>query len=180
MVTVAVDRAGRTWAPEVGARAALPARTGPRVILSGPAPEIGVVPPGVEVVDPGLDRQGCRPSVRRSLHSRGFDRAGRQGGRGRARAGAGWGARPARPSPRRPFNIRRDRGIHRPALALPLPVPAAPPVLSLDVGANVTCRPEHLVEFAHMGSAFAQAVLGLASPRAALLSNGEEPAKSTF
>ena len=41
----------------------------------------------------------------------------------------------------------------------------ARPVLLLDVGANVTCRPEHLVQFAHMGSAFAQAVLGI-SPRA--------------
>jgi glycerol-3-phosphate acyltransferase PlsX len=52
-------------------------------------------------------------------------------------------------------------------------------VLLLDVGANVTCRPEHLVQFAHMGSAFAQAVMGLESPRVALLSNGEEPAKGT-
>jgi glycerol-3-phosphate acyltransferase PlsX len=47
------------------------------------------------------------------------------------------------------------------------------------VGANVTCRPEHMIQFAHMGSAFAQAVLGLESPRVALLSNGEEPAKGT-
>jgi len=43
----------------------------------------------------------------------------------------------------------------------------------------VTCRPEHLVQFAHMGSAFAQAVLGIDAPRVALLSNGEEPAKGT-
>jgi glycerol-3-phosphate acyltransferase PlsX len=49
----------------------------------------------------------------------------------------------------------------------------------LDVGANVTCRPEHLVQFAHMGSAFTQAVLGIASPRVALLSNGEEAVKGT-
>jgi glycerol-3-phosphate acyltransferase PlsX len=47
------------------------------------------------------------------------------------------------------------------------------------VGANVTCRPEHLVQFAHMGSAFAQAVMEISSPRVALLSNGEEPAKGT-
>jgi glycerol-3-phosphate acyltransferase PlsX len=77
------------------------------------------------------------------------------------------------------FNMRRDRGIFRPALALPVPMPGADPVLLLDVGANVTCRPEHLVQFAHMGSAFAQAVMGIASPRVALLSNGEEPAKGT-
>jgi glycerol-3-phosphate acyltransferase PlsX len=52
-------------------------------------------------------------------------------------------------------------------------------VLLLDVGANVSCRPEHMVQFAHMGSAFAQAVLGHVSPRVALLSNGEEPGKGT-
>jgi phosphate acyltransferase len=77
------------------------------------------------------------------------------------------------------FNLRRDRGIYRPALALPLPIPGSSPVLLLDVGANVTCRPEHMVQFAHMGSAFAQAVMGIESPRVALLSNGEEPAKGT-
>jgi glycerol-3-phosphate acyltransferase PlsX len=77
------------------------------------------------------------------------------------------------------FNLKRDRGIYRPALALPIPRPGDRPVLLLDVGANVSCRPEHLVQFAHMGSAFAQAVLGFDSPRVALLSNGEEPAKGT-
>ena len=77
------------------------------------------------------------------------------------------------------FNMRRDRGIYRPALALPVPVPGGRPVMLLDVGANVTCRPEHLVQFAHMGSAFSQAVLGISSPRVALLSNGEEAVKGT-
>ena len=68
------------------------------------------------------------------------------------------------------FNLRRDRGIYRPALALPVPIPGAAPVLLLDVGANVSCRPEHLVQFAHMGSAFAQAVMGLDdAPRGAAL-----------
>ncbi|MGC9222194.1 MAG: phosphate acyltransferase, partial [Solirubrobacteraceae bacterium] len=77
------------------------------------------------------------------------------------------------------FYLRRDQGIYRPALALPLLRPGHLPVLLLDVGANVECRPEHLVQFAHMGSAFASAVLGIDSPRVALLSNGEEPAKGT-
>src|SRR6202020_1538532 len=77
------------------------------------------------------------------------------------------------------FNMRRDRGIYRPALALPVPVPGGTPVLLLDVGANVTCRPEHLVQFAHMGSAFAQVVLGLTNPRLPLLSNGTEAVKGT-
>jgi glycerol-3-phosphate acyltransferase PlsX len=58
-------------------------------------------------------------------------------------------------------------------------MPGADPVLLLDVGANVSCRPEHLVQFAHMGSAFAKAVMGISAPRVALLSNGEEPGKGT-
>jgi len=77
------------------------------------------------------------------------------------------------------FNLKRDRGIYRPALALTVPIPGGEPVTLLDVGANVTCRSEHLVQFAHMGSAFATAVLGKTSPRIALLSNGEEPLKGT-
>ena len=59
-----------------------------------------------------------------------------------------------------------------------MPIPGSP-VLLLDVGANVSCRPEHLFQFAYMGSAFAQAVMGIDSPRVALLSNGEEPGKGT-
>ena len=77
------------------------------------------------------------------------------------------------------FNLKRDRGIYRPALALPVPVPGKTPVLLLDVGANATWRPEQLVQFAHMGSAFAQAVMGIDSPRVALLSNGTESVKGT-
>jgi glycerol-3-phosphate acyltransferase PlsX len=71
------------------------------------------------------------------------------------------------------FNIKRARGIYRPALALPLPVPRFPVTL-LDVGANTDVRREHLVQFAFMGAAFSRAVLGVARPRVALLSNGEE------
>ena len=64
-------------------------------------------------------------------------------------------------------------------MAITLPIPGAGPLTLVDVGANVSCRPEHLVQFAHMGSAFASAVLGNASPRVAFLSNGEEPSKGT-
>ncbi|MDQ3740951.1 MAG: phosphate acyltransferase PlsX, partial [Actinomycetota bacterium] len=74
------------------------------------------------------------------------------------------------------FNVKRAKGIHRPALAIPLPVPGAPVTL-LDVGANDLCRPEHLVQFAFMGAALSSAVLGVARPRVGLLSNGTEPGK---
>ena len=76
------------------------------------------------------------------------------------------------------FNIKRARGIYRPALALPMPIPGAP-ILLLDVGANLSARPEHLVQFAFMGAAMSRAVLGVPRPRVALLSNGEEPSKGT-
>jgi glycerol-3-phosphate acyltransferase PlsX len=76
------------------------------------------------------------------------------------------------------FNIKRARGIYRPALALPMPIPGAP-ILLLDVGANLSARPEHLVQFAFMGAAMSRAVLGVDRPRVALLSNGEEPTKGT-
>src|SRR5581483_8493448 len=72
------------------------------------------------------------------------------------------------------FNIKRAGGIHRPALALPLPVPGSWPVTLLDVGASVRARPEHLVQFAFMGAALAHVVLGVPRPRVGLLSNGEE------
>lgn len=76
------------------------------------------------------------------------------------------------------LRIKRLRGVHRPALAVILPVPVNP-FLLLDVGANVDVRPEHLVQFAHMGAAFAAAVQGVAAPRVALLANGTEDSKGT-
>ena len=74
------------------------------------------------------------------------------------------------------FNIKRAKGIHRPALAVVLPIPGAPVTL-LDVGANDVCRPEHLVQFAYMGAALASTVLDVESPRVGLLSNGTEATK---
>ncbi|MBU0702685.1 MAG: phosphate acyltransferase PlsX [Chloroflexi bacterium] len=72
--------------------------------------------------------------------------------------------------------LRRIRGVKRPALVAILPLPAGR-VVALDIGANADCRPEYLLQFALMGSIYAQAVLDCAQPRVALLSNGEEPGK---
>lgn len=74
------------------------------------------------------------------------------------------------------FGLRRLRGVQRPALAVRLPVPGKP-VLFLDVGANVEVRAQHLVQFAFLGSAFSEAVLGVERPRVGLLSVGEEAGK---
>jgi glycerol-3-phosphate acyltransferase PlsX len=72
--------------------------------------------------------------------------------------------------------IRRLPDVHRPAIAVPLPALGGPSIL-LDAGANADARPEHLVQFAHMGAVFAEEVAGLAEPTVALLSIGEEPEK---
>jgi glycerol-3-phosphate acyltransferase PlsX len=76
------------------------------------------------------------------------------------------------------FHIKRAKGIYRPALALPIPVPGAPVTL-VDVGANTEVRPEHLVQFAYMGAALAHVVHGVDRPRVALLSVGEESTRGT-
>jgi phosphate acyltransferase len=74
------------------------------------------------------------------------------------------------------FGLRRLKGVQRPALAVQLPVPGKA-VLFLDVGANVEVRPQHLVQFAFLGVAFSEAVLGVGQPRVGLLSVGEEAGK---
>jgi glycerol-3-phosphate acyltransferase PlsX len=181
MVTVAVDAGGADLGPaEVAAGAARAAAQGIVVLLFGPAREIGSVPDGVQVIDAPISiAKAADPAFAvRSTPEASIVQAARAVAEGRAQAlvsGGSTGSALAAGL----FNMRRDRGIYRPALALPVPMPGAAPVLLLDVGANVTCRPEHLVQFAHMGSAFAHAVMGIDSPRVALLSNGEEPGKGT-
>jgi glycerol-3-phosphate acyltransferase PlsX len=72
--------------------------------------------------------------------------------------------------------FHRLPGVDRPALATIVPTRRAPAVL-LDSGATVECRPQHLVQFALMGSAYARVALGCETPRVGLLSVGEEESK---
>src|SRR3954469_11333663 len=74
------------------------------------------------------------------------------------------------------LEIRRLRGVNRPAIAVVLPARRGPSVL-IDAGANADGRAEHLHQFAHMGSVFAQEILGVSDPEVRLLSIGEEPEK---
>ncbi len=181
MVTVAVDAGGADLGPrEVAAGAERAAAQGIGVLLFGPATEIGTMPDGVEVFDaPVSIAKAADPAFAvRSTPEASIVQAARAVADGRAQAlvsGGSTGSALAAGL----FNLKRDRGIYRPALALPVPIPGAASVLLLDVGANVTCRPEQLVQFAHMGSAFAKVIMGIPSPRVALLSNGEEPTKGT-
>jgi glycerol-3-phosphate acyltransferase PlsX len=74
------------------------------------------------------------------------------------------------------LELRRLPGVARPAIAVVIPARNGPSVL-LDSGANADARPEHLLQFAHMGSVFAQEVLDIPEPEVRLLSIGEEPEK---
>lgn len=181
MITVAVDAGGADLGPrEVAAGAGRAAAAGIRVLLFGDAGKIGSVPAGVDLVDAPISiaKQADPANAVRTTPQASIVQATRAVAEGHAQAFVSGGSTgPALAAAL--FNLRRDRGVYRPALALQLPNPGKSPVLLLDVGANVICRPEHLVQFAHMGSAFAQAVIGVESPRVALLSNGEEPGKGT-
>jgi glycerol-3-phosphate acyltransferase PlsX len=74
------------------------------------------------------------------------------------------------------LHIRRLPGVMRPGIAIVIPSRRGPTVL-IDAGANADARPEHLVQFAHMGVVFAEEILELREPSVRLLSIGEEPEK---
>ncbi len=74
------------------------------------------------------------------------------------------------------FILRPLPGVDRPAIATLLPTSTGPMVM-LDAGANVDCRPDHLVQFARLGIVYARDVLGREHPRVGLLNIGEEPEK---
>ncbi|MEI7624729.1 MAG: phosphate acyltransferase PlsX [Actinomycetota bacterium] len=179
-ITVAVDANGADLGPsEVAAGAAVAAARGTRVLIFGPAQEIGEVADGVEVVDAPVSIAKASDPARaaRSTPESSIVQAAKAVACGDADAlvsGGSTGTALAAGL----FNIRRAAGIYRPALAIPMPIPGSPALL-LDVGANVEVRSEYLVQFAFMGVAFSRAVLGIACPRVGLLSNGSEPTKGT-
>jgi glycerol-3-phosphate acyltransferase PlsX len=77
------------------------------------------------------------------------------------------------------LRMGRLPGVVRPCIATPMPRPGRPPAVLVDSGANVECTPAMLVQFAQMGSVFAQERYQVPEPTAALLSVGEEPSKGT-
>ena len=77
------------------------------------------------------------------------------------------------------FRLGRIRGIKRPALSTVYPTTPGL-CFMLDVGANTDCKPEYLLQFAYMGAAYAERVLGIADPRVGIVSNGEEETKGSI
>ena len=77
------------------------------------------------------------------------------------------------------FDLKRIRGIRRPALGSFYPISSGP-VFMLDNGATADCKPEYLLQFVRMGIIYVKHVWGLSNPRVGLLSNGEEPDKGNM
>ena len=74
------------------------------------------------------------------------------------------------------FKLRPLPGVDRPAIGTLLPT-AEEQCLLVDAGANVDCKPQHLVQFAHLGNIYAREIMGRTKPRIALLNIGKEPGK---
>ncbi len=178
-VTVALDGFGAEQGFDVLAEGArLAAADGIRLRVFGPAPELGLEGvDGVEVIPTGEwigNDEDPVPAVREREEAS-VVRAARDVAEGRSAAMVSHGSTGATMAAAT-FGLRRLRGVQRPALAVQLPVPGRP-VLFLDVGANVEVRAQHLVQFAFLGAAFSEAVLGVEWPRVGLLSVGEESGK---
>ncbi len=178
-VTVALDGFGVERGFDVLAQGArMAAADGIRVRVFGPFDELkldGV--DGVEVVATGewIGNDEDPVSAVRAKKEASVVRAAADVVEGRAAAMVSSGSTGATMAAAT-FGLRRLKGVQRPALAVQLPVPGKA-VLFLDVGANVEVRAQHLVQFAFLGAAFSEAVLGVARPRVGLLSVGEEAGK---
>jgi glycerol-3-phosphate acyltransferase PlsX len=177
---VAVDANGADLGPaEVAAGARLAAQQGVRVLLFGPAAELGEAGDGVEIVDAPISiaKDPDPVSAVRNVPEASIVQAARAVAAGDAQALVCNGSTGVALVAGQ-IHIRRAPGVYRPALALTLPVPGRPVTL-LDVGANADVRPEILVQFAFMGAAYASAVLGIERPRVGLLSNGIEAGRGS-
>jgi glycerol-3-phosphate acyltransferase PlsX len=174
-VRVAVDALGGDRAPEeVVAGAVEAARDGIEVTLFGPAGlETGGLPliettERIEMAEKPAEAVRAKPdsSLVAAVRAVGDGTADATVSAGNTGAMLAAGL----------LHLRRLPGVQRPAIAVPIPTRGGPSVL-LDAGANADARPEHLVQFAHMGAVFSREILGVAEPAVRLLSIGEEDEK---
>jgi len=178
-ITVALDGFGAEQGFEVLAQGACAAAAdGIRLRVFGPAEELGLGDAdGIEVVPTSewIGNGEDPVAAVRAKKEASVVRAAADVAEGRSAAMVSSGSTGATMAAAT-FGLRRLKGVQRPALAVRLPVPGTP-VLFLDVGANVEVRAQHLVQFAFLGAAFSEAVLGVERPRVGLLSVGEEAGK---
>ena len=175
MVRVAVDAMGGDRAPEEVVAGALETRSDTiEPILFGPP---GLDTGGLELVEaPELITMDDKPTEAvRSKPGSSLVMANRAVGQGRADAVVSAGNTGAMLAAGL-LHLRRIPGVMRPAIAVPIPTKRGPSVL-LDSGANADARPEHLLQFAHMGAIFAEEILEISKPEVRLLSIGEEAEK---
>ena len=174
-VRVAVDALGGDRAPGEVVAGALEAR-GPDIetVLFGPP---GLDPRGLEhVATDGVVAMDDKPAeVVRGKPDSSLVRAVRAVGEGTADAVVSAGNTGAVLAAAL-LHVRRLPGVYRPAIGVVIPTRVGASVL-IDAGANADARPEHLLQFAHMGAVFAEEMLGIERPRVRLLSIGEEPEK---
>jgi glycerol-3-phosphate acyltransferase PlsX len=175
LIRVAVDAMGGDRAPDEIVAGAVAARSGDvQPILVGPK---GLDTQGLDLVEASsvvaMDDKP-RDAVREKRDSSLFV-ACKLVGEGRADAVVSAGNTGAMLAAGL-VEIRRLPGVLRPGIAVVIPTQRGPSVL-IDSGANADARPEHLVQFAHMGAEFARDVLGVERPEVRLLSIGEEPEK---
>ncbi len=177
MLPVAVDAMGGDRAPgEIIAGALAAHRLGIPVALVGPeglegAPELPLIVAG-EVIEMHDDPANA---VRRKKDST-LVRAAEAVRDGRASAMVSAGNTGATMASAL-LRMGRIKGVSRPAIATPIPVPGSTPTVLLDAGANAEVQPDWLVQFAQMGTVYARARFGIERPKVGLLSIGEEPGK---
>jgi glycerol-3-phosphate acyltransferase PlsX len=174
-VTVAVDALGGDHAPDaIVAGAADAASEAIRPVLYGPA---GLDAQGLELVPTeGVVEMDDKPAEAvRSKPESSLVRAVRAVAEGEADAVVSAGNTGAMLAASL-LHVRRLPGVYRPGIAIVIPGRRGPTVL-IDAGANADARPEHLLQFAHMGSVFAAEILDVPEPEVRLLSIGEEPEK---
>jgi glycerol-3-phosphate acyltransferase PlsX len=175
MVRVAVDAIGGDHAPdEIVAGAAAAASPGIAPILFGP---VGIETAGLELspTDGVVEMHEKPAEAVRTKPTSSLVRACAAVGAGEADAVVSAGNTGAMLAASL-LHIRRLPGVARPAIAVVIPARRGPTVL-IDSGANADARPEHLLQFSHMGAIFAAELLGIDDPEVRLLSIGEEPEK---
>jgi phosphate acyltransferase len=175
MIRVAVDALGGDRAPEEIVHGAADARSDAiEPILFGPA---GLQTDGVTLVETSEVIAMDDPAVEsaRSKTDSSLVRAVRAVADGEADVVVSAGNTGAMLAASL-LHIRRLPSVHRPAIGIVIPTKRGPSVM-IDAGANADARPEHLLQFAHMGSVFAHEILELERPEVRLMSIGEEDEK---